>query len=147
MSMHDDIKTVLVSEEELKAKVAELGAQISKDYEGKNLVLVSILKGSVVFMADLMRAVSIPCSIDFMVVSSYGGSNTVTSGLVKIIKDLDGDLSGKDVIFYAGSNGKVNHVAIYIGNGRIVHAASRRSGIKTSTWNYRTPVAIRSMLD
>jgi len=93
MSMHDDIKTVLVSEEELKAKVAELGAQISKDYEGKNLVLVSILKGSVVFMADLMRAVSIPCSIDFMVVSSYGGSNTV-----KIIKDLDGDLSGKDVL-------------------------------------------------
>ena len=52
-----------------------------------------------------------------------------------------------DLIFYAGSNGKVNHVAIYIGNGRIVHAASRRSGIKTSTWNYRTPVAIRSMLD
>ena len=89
MSMHDDIKNVLVSEEELKAKVRELGAQISRDYEGKNLVLVSILKGSVVFMADLMRAVSIPCSIDFMVVSSYGGSNTTSSGLVKIIKDLD----------------------------------------------------------
>ena len=87
MSMHDDIKTVLVSEEQLKAKVAELGAQISRDYAGKNLVLVSILKGSVVFMADLMRAVSIPCNIDFMVVSSYGGSNTTTSGLVKIIKD------------------------------------------------------------
>ena len=98
MSMHDDIEKVLVSEEQLKAKVAELGAQISKDYEGKNLVLVSILKGSVVFMADLMRAVSIPCSIDFMVVSSYGGSNTTSSGLVKIIKDLDGDLSGKDVL-------------------------------------------------
>jgi len=98
MSMNDDIKNVLVSEEQLKAKVAELGAQISKDYEGKNLVLVSILKGSVVFMADLMRAISIPCSIDFMVVSSYGGSNTTTSGLVKIIKDLDGDLSGKDVL-------------------------------------------------
>ena len=97
MSMHDDVKTVLVSEEQLKAKVAELGAQISRDYAGKNLVLVSILKGSVVFMADLMRAVSIPCNIDFMVVSSYGGSNT-TSGLVKIIKDLDGDLSGKDVL-------------------------------------------------
>ena len=89
MSMHDDILKVLVSEEELKAKVAELGAQISKDYEGKNLVLVSILKGSVVFMADLMRAVSIPCSIDFMVVSSYGGGNTTSTGLVKIIKDLD----------------------------------------------------------
>ena len=88
MSMHDDIEKVLVSEEQLKAKVAELGAQISKDYEDKNLVLVSILKGSV----------SIPCSIDFMVVSSYGGSNTTSSGLVKIIKDLDGDLSGKDVL-------------------------------------------------
>ena len=98
MSMHDDIEKVLVSEEQLKAKVAELGAQISKDYEGRNLVLVSILKGSVVFMADLMRAVSIPCSIDFMVVSSYGGSNTTSSGLVKIIKDLDGDLTGKDVL-------------------------------------------------
>ena len=98
MSMNDDILKVLVSEEELKAKVAELGAQISKDYEGKNLVLVSILKGSVVFMADLMRAVSIPCSIDFMVVSSYGGGNTTSTGLVKIIKDLDGDLSGKDVL-------------------------------------------------
>ena len=98
MSMHDDIKTVLVSEEELKAKVAELGAQISKDYEGKNLVLVSILKGSVVFMADLMRAVSIPCNIDFMVVSSYGGSNTTTSGLVKIIKDLDVSVKGRNVL-------------------------------------------------
>ena len=98
MSMNDDIKTVLVSEEQLKAKVAELGARISKDYEGKNLVLVSILKGSVVFMADLMRAVTIPCNIDFMVVSSYGGSNTVTSGLVKIIKDLDADLTGRDVL-------------------------------------------------
>mgnify|MGYP000724857111 CR=1 FL=1 len=86
MSMNDDIKTVLVSEEQLKAKVAELGARISKDYEGKNLVLVSILKGSVVFMADLMRAVTIPCSIDFMVVSSYGGSNTVTS-FQKMMRD------------------------------------------------------------
>ena len=98
MSMNDDIKTVLVSEEQLKAKVAELGARISKDYEGKNLVLVSILKGSVVFMADLMRAVTIPCNIDFMVVSSYGGGNTTSTGLVKIIKDLDQPLEGKNVL-------------------------------------------------
>lgn len=98
MSMHDDIKNVLVTEEELKAKVAELGAQISRDYAGKNLLLVSILKGAVVFMADLMRAVTIPCSIDFMVVSSYGGTNTQTTGLVKIVKDLDADLTGKDVL-------------------------------------------------
>lgn len=98
MSMHDDIKTVLVSEQELQAKVQELGARISRDYEGKNLLLVSILKGSVVFMADLMRAVTIPCSIDFMVVSSYGGANTSSTGLVKIVKDLDADLSGRDVL-------------------------------------------------
>ena len=98
MDMRDDIQTVLVSEEQLKAKVAELGAQISRDYAGKDLLLVSILKGAVVFMADLMRAVTIPCSIDFMVVSSYGGTNTQTTGLVKIVKDLDADLSGREVL-------------------------------------------------
>ena len=97
-SMHQNIDHILVSEEQLKAKVADLGAQISADYEGKDLLLVSILKGAVVFMADLMRAVTIPCSIDFMVVSSYGGANTSSTGLVKIIKDLDQDLSGKDVL-------------------------------------------------
>ena len=98
MDMRDDIQTVLVSEEQLRAKVAELGARISQDYAGKDLLLVSILKGAVVFMADLMRAVTIPCSIDFMVVSSYGGTNTETTGLVKIVKDLDADLTGKDVL-------------------------------------------------
>ncbi len=98
MDMHDDIQTVLVTEEQLRAKVAELGAQISRDYAGRDLLLVSILKGAVVFMADLMRAVTIPCSIDFMVVSSYGGTNTQTTGLVKIIKDLDADLTGRDVL-------------------------------------------------
>lgn len=97
MSMNDDIRAVLVSEQQLKDKVAQLGAQISQDYAGKDLVLVSILKGAVVFMADLMRAVTIPCSIEFMVVSSYG-AGTTTTGLVKIIKDLDSDLSGKDVL-------------------------------------------------
>ncbi len=97
-SMHQDIDHVLVSEEQLQAKVAELGARISADYEGRDLLLVSILKGAVVFMADLMRAVTIPCAIDFMVVSSYGGANTSSTGLVKIIKDLDQDLSGKDVL-------------------------------------------------
>ena len=85
MSMNDDILKVLVSEEELKAKVAELGAQSCIVFVGSILVLVSILKGPVVFMADLMRAVSIPCSIDFMVVSSYGGGNTTSTGLVKFI--------------------------------------------------------------
>ena len=98
MSMQDDIKEILITEEALQARVAELGAQISRDYAGKDLLLVSILKGAVVFMADLMRAVTIPASIDFMVVSSYGGANTTTTGLVKIVKDLDADLSGRDVL-------------------------------------------------
>ena len=96
--MNQDIERILVSEEQLKAKVAELGDQITRDYEGRQLVLVSILKGSVVFMADLMRAIHMPCSIDFMVVSSYGGANTSSTGLVKIIKDLDQDLTGKDLL-------------------------------------------------
>ena len=97
MSMNDDILRVLYSEEELEAKCAELGAQISKDYEGKNLLLVSVLKGAVVFMTDLMRHITVTCSIDFMVVYSYG-SGVKTSGVVKIVKDLDADLAGKDLL-------------------------------------------------
>ena len=96
--MNRDIDHIVVSEQQLRDKVAELGAAISRDYAGRDLLLVSILKGAVVFMADLMRAVTIPCGIDFMVVSSYGGANTTTTGLVKIIKDLDQDLTGKDVL-------------------------------------------------
>ena len=95
--MSEKIK-VLLSEEEVDSRIRQIAAKISKDYAGKDLLLVSILKGAVVFMADLMRAVSIPCGIDFMVVSSYGGANTSSTGLVKIIKDLDADLSGKDVL-------------------------------------------------
>lgn len=95
--MKNDICRVLISEEQLKEKVTELGTQISRDYEGKKLLLVSILKGSVVFMADLMRAITIPARIDFMSVSSYG-SGVKTSGVVKIIKDLDLNLDGYDVL-------------------------------------------------
>ncbi len=95
--MKDDIKKVLLSEEELRTRVAELGAQLSCDYEGKNLLMVSVLKGSVVFMADLMRAISQPAEIDFMVVSSYG-SGVKSSGVVKIVKDLDINLEGKDIL-------------------------------------------------
>ena len=77
--------------------VKRLGEKISRDYQGKNLLLVSVLKGSVVFMADLMRAISVPCRIDFMAVSSYG-SGVKTSGVVKIAKDLDIPLAGYDVL-------------------------------------------------
>ena len=92
----DHVSGVLITEEEAKEIVASLGAQVSKDYAGKNLVLVSVLKGAVVFMADLMRAIDIPLSIDFMVVSSY--NKTESTGTVKIIKDLDTDLTGKDIL-------------------------------------------------
>ncbi len=95
--MINDIERILVTEEQLHAKVMEMGAQISKDYMGKDLMLVSVLKGSVVFMADLMRAITIPMSIDFMSVSSYG-SGTKSTGVVKIIKDLDVNLEGKDLL-------------------------------------------------
>lgn len=95
--MENDIREILFTEEEIRQIVQDMGAKISRDYEGKNLLMVSVLKGSVVFMADLMRAVTVPCRIDFMSVSSYG-SGVRTSGVVKIIKDLDIPLSGYDVL-------------------------------------------------
>lgn len=95
--MHNDIDKILLEEKSISDRVKELGKEISKDYKDKNLLLVSVLKGSVVFMSDLMRAISIHCGIDFMVVSSYG-SGTKTSGVVKIIKDLDINLEGYDVL-------------------------------------------------
>ncbi|MEG0771160.1 MAG: hypoxanthine phosphoribosyltransferase [Clostridia bacterium] len=95
--MKNNIEKVLYSEKELQDKVAELGAMISKDYEGKRLLLVSILKGSVVFMADLMRAITVPLEIDFMIVSSYG-DNTKSSGNVKIVKDLDINVEKQNIL-------------------------------------------------
>lgn len=95
--MKNDIKKVLYSEKELSEVVSELGAQISEDYKDRNLLMVSVLKGSIVFMSDLMRAVTIPCEIDFMAVSSYG-NKTKSSGTVRILKDLDRDISGYDVL-------------------------------------------------
>lgn len=95
--MRDDIEKILLNEESLSGIVKELGAKISEDYRGKRLLMISILKGSVVFMADLMRAITIPCRIDFMAVSSYG-SGVKTSGFVKIVKDLDINLEGYDLL-------------------------------------------------
>lgn len=91
------VKKILISEEELHQKVCEMGAIISKEYEGKNLLLISVLKGAFVFMADLMREITIPCEIDFMCVSSYQNSTT-SSGTVKITKDLNVDVKEYDVL-------------------------------------------------
>ena len=96
-NLSKDIKTVLVTKEQIAAKVKELGAQITKDYEGKDVVLVGILKGAMPFLCDLMRSIDLPVTLDTMCVSSYGNS-TVSSGHVKIKKDLDKDIRGKHVI-------------------------------------------------
>ena len=95
--MENDIKEVYFTAQEIDKIVKRLGKQISEDYKDKNLLLVSILKGSVIFMADLMRSIDIPCRIDFMSVSSYG-SGVKTSGIVKIQKDLDLNLEGYDLL-------------------------------------------------
>ena len=94
--MHKDIEHILIGEEELDARVKEIGAQISRDYKGREPVFVGVLKGCFIFMADLMRVVDIDCSMDFMAVSSYSG--TSSTGAVKINKDLSADIEGKDVI-------------------------------------------------
>lgn len=95
--MNKDIERILLSEEEIAAKVKELGAQISKDYADKNPIIISVLKGSFMFMADLVRAVTVPCTVDFMSVSSYGGGTT-SSGEVKIVKDFDESIDGRHII-------------------------------------------------
>ncbi len=96
-AMHPDVQEILFDEEKIAEIVRNMGRQISEDYKGKNLLLVSVLKGSLVFMADLMREITVPCAIDFLSVSSYG-SGTTTSGEVRILKDLDASLDGKDVL-------------------------------------------------
>ena len=97
MSMNDDIRSVLISREEIEKTVARIGAEISRDYAGKEPMMISVLKGAFIFMADLVRHVTVPCSVDFMSVSSYG-KGTRTSGEVQIIKDLDTNIEGKHVI-------------------------------------------------
>jgi len=95
--MEDFVKEVLVTEEELEAKTKELGEQITKDYRGRNLMLVGILKGAVIFMSDLARNINMPIEMDFMAVSSYGDSSTST-GVVRLLKDLDSSIEGKDIL-------------------------------------------------
>ena len=96
-TIKDDIEKILIDEEQLAARVKELGEEISRDYEGKRPLLISVLKGSILFMADLMRAITIKCDIDFMAVSSYG-AGTQTSGVVRILKDLDASVEGRHII-------------------------------------------------
>lgn len=96
-TMHEDISDILVSEEQIYAKIVQLGEQITQDYRGKNILLLGILKGAVPFIADLARAIHLPLELDYMAISSYGNS-TQSSGVVRILKDLEGPISQKHVL-------------------------------------------------
>jgi hypoxanthine phosphoribosyltransferase len=91
------VSEILIEEDALRERIAELGADISADYAGKDLLLIGVLKGAVFFMADLMRQITVPCEVDFMAISSYGAS-TDSSGVVRILKDLDESIEGRNVL-------------------------------------------------
>jgi len=95
--MHPDIESVIISEEQIDERVRELGAEISRDYAGETVLLVAVLRGAAIFLADLSRAITVPVELDFMAVSSYG-SSTKSSGVVRILKDLDEQIEGRHVI-------------------------------------------------
>jgi hypoxanthine phosphoribosyltransferase len=95
--IHPDIESVIVTEEQIHDRIAELGAQISRDYAGERLLLVAVLRGAAIFLADLAREITVPVEIDFMAVSSYG-SSTKSSGVVRILKDLDEQIEGRHVL-------------------------------------------------
>ena len=118
--IEDDIREILLSAELIESKVAQLGEKISRDYQGKDLLLVCILKGALVFMADLMRHITIPVCIDTMAVTSYGAS-TVSSGVVRIVKDLDAAVEGKHVLIVediVDSGLTLSYLASYLKNRR-----------------------------
>ncbi|MCD8199494.1 MAG: hypoxanthine phosphoribosyltransferase [Coriobacteriaceae bacterium] len=95
--MHPDLEEILYTEEEIKDCVQKMGAQITRDYQGKDLIVISVLRGAAIFMADLVRSIELPMEMDFMAVSSYG-SAAKSSGVVRIIKDLSSSIEGKDVL-------------------------------------------------
>jgi hypoxanthine phosphoribosyltransferase len=97
MRRNEGIGEILVQADDLKHRVRELGAEISRDYEGRDLLLICVLKGAVFFLSDLMRTIEVPCEVDFMAVASYG-SATDSSGVVRILKDLDEPIEGRDVL-------------------------------------------------
>ena len=95
--MHEDVQKVLITREQIAERVAQMGAQIAADYQGEPLLVVSVLKGAAIFMADLVRAIDAPVEMDFMAVSSYGSSHE-SSGVVRVIKDLNGPVEGRHVL-------------------------------------------------
>ena len=129
--LEKDIQEILFSEEQLASRVNEIARQITQDYQGKEIVLISVLRGSFVFMADLCRRIDLPCTVDFMAVSSYG-SGTSSTGQVQITKDLSSDIAGKHIIVVedildSGNTGSAQarlHPAVYsAGQARAPHQA------------------------
>jgi hypoxanthine phosphoribosyltransferase len=96
--LKDDVAEILISEEELQARIAELGKVISADYRGRKLLVVCILRGAVIFLSDLVRQITVPHEMDFMAVSSYGGGRTESSGVVRILMDLGTNIGRRDVL-------------------------------------------------
>lgn len=96
-TLHPDIERILFSEDQLRQRVIEMGQQITQDYAGKQLVVISVLRGAAIFMADLVRAIDLPVEMDYMAISSYG-SGAVSSGIVRVLKDITSDIQGKHVI-------------------------------------------------
>jgi hypoxanthine phosphoribosyltransferase len=96
--LEKDLAKILITREQLQTRIAELGAAISRDYAGKDLLLLCILKGGVLFLSDLVRAIHIPHAIDFMAISSYGGARTESSGVVRIIMDLNANITNRNVL-------------------------------------------------
>lgn len=97
IDMHSDVKEIVFSEEQIQNRIAEIGAQITEDYAGESVLIIAVLKGAAVFLADLIRNIDLPVEIDFMVVSSYG-VDTKSSGVVRILKDLETGIEGKHVL-------------------------------------------------
>ncbi len=96
--LENDIAKILITRQALNQRVAELGSQISRDYQGKDLLLVCVLKGGILFLSDLARAIRIPHAIDFMAISSYGGARTESSGIVRIVMDLNANIENRNVL-------------------------------------------------
>ena len=151
-NMRNDIERVLFSEEQLKARVKELGAEITRDSEGKKPFFLGVLKGCYVFMADLVRCVDLPCSMDFMAVSSYG-AGTNSTGAVKITKDLNQDVEGRDIIIVEDildSGVTLHYLKNYLANRKpasvkivtlLDKPARRKADVKADYFGFEVPDA------
>ena len=150
--MKNDIESILLTEQQLDETISRIAAQIEQDYADKKPLFLGILKGSFIFMADLVRKVNLPCELDFMAVSSYG-NKSVTTGAVKINKDLSADIEGKDVIMVEDildSGLTLNYLKQYLGNRKpasisivtlLGKPARRKAPIKADYAGYEVPDA------